>query len=108
MFIFIYIFLISFFLCVFEGTIMVMRILFVWTVLVVSVALVGGDYAPSPQNPFINVTYVPPPPASLPLMASSNESSPTPPPGFTFTIKKLVLLSARCKFSENALEVFGF
>jgi len=101
---------------------MVMRILFVWTVLVVSVALVGGDYAPSPQNPFINVTYVPPPPASLPLMASSNESSPaslplmassnesspTPPPGFTFTIKKLVLLSARCKFSENALEVFGF
>lgn len=62
-----------------------MRIL----LLLVSLALVGGDYAPSPQNPFVNVTNVPPPPAAS--IPSSNGSSLAAPHGFTFTTKKLVL-----------------
>ncbi|KEH16534.1 transmembrane protein, putative [Medicago truncatula] len=68
-----------------SGTIIVMRIL----LLLVSLALVGGDYAPSPQNPFVNVTHVPSPPAAS--IPSSNGSSLAAPHGFTFTTKKLVL-----------------
>lgn len=68
----------------FEGTIV--RIFFVLTIWV----LVEGDYAPSPQNPFVNTTYIPPPPPSLPPTRSP--APPSPSSASYFTTKSLVLI----------------